>query len=240
MNKNVLPYLLLLAVLAKPVESLADNRINVAEILQQGRSRYADIQDYTCILHRRDLVRGDLKEHANVIFKYRKPMQFYMKWPQEKIEAIYAEGKYQNKMVIHGGLLFKFVSLAVSPDAALKYNRHTMLEADIGHILDIIDVNYRKAAADEDASIIHEGEQTLGNRKTWRFKAVFPDNRGYYGHIIFINIDKDLYLPIRIKVLGWENELLEEYFFEDLCINTGLTEDDFNVNNSQYLFKIGY
>ena len=186
------------------------------------------------------MVNGTLKEHTTVLFKFKKPSRFYMMWPKDKIEAIYAEGKYSNKMVIHGGLLLKFVSIAVKPEAALKYNRHTIKEADLGHIIEIIEANYRKAVGDRDATIVFEKEEQLDGRPTWRIKAILPPDRDYYGHLIYINIDKKLDLPIKMSVYGWNNELLEEYYYEDLKLNVGLKEEDFDVNNAAYSFKIGY
>lgn len=131
-------------------------------------------------------------------------------------------------------------SFAVKPEAALKYNRHTILEADIGHILAHFEENYEMARTDPEAAIIQEGEGMLDGRSTWRFKGVFPEGRNYYGHIVHIHIDKELYLPIKIKVYGWREELLEEYYYKDLKVNVGLLEDDFDIDNSRYLFKLGY
>ncbi|HAK59822.1 MAG TPA: hypothetical protein DCO77_05490 [Nitrospiraceae bacterium] len=240
MNRTVLSGILFLVSMVTSLISSAGEPLSVGEILKKCKASYARVNDYTCLLHRKDLVNGVLKEHATVLFKFKRPSRFYMRWPKDKIEAIYADGKYNNKMVIHGGLLFKFMSIAVKPEAALKYNRHTIREADIGHILTLFETNYVKSRTDPDATILFEDEEMLGNRNTWRFKAVFPADRDYYGHVITIHIDKELFLPIKIVVYGWKGELFEQYYYEDLKVNVGLTEEDFNVNNSKSLFKVGY
>lgn len=230
----------LLVPLLVPTVTTGDAREPISHLLQRSRESYEKVGDYSCILHRTDRVDGELKEHESVIFKYKRPQRFYMKWPKDGIEAIYAEGKYGNKMVIHGGLLFRFVSIAVRPEAALKYNRHTMLEADIGHILKVMEFNYHRSLQNKDADITVEGEELLGDRKTWRVKAVFPPDRGYYGHIVNLNIDKELVLPVRIEVYGWKQELLESYYYENLRLNVGLTEEDFDPQNKRYSFRVGY
>lgn len=229
-----------LAVLLLWDVALAEVHAGIGEILRKSRESYDGIQDYTCMLHRKDLVGDRLKEHTTVLFKFKKPARYYMHWPGQKIEAIYAAGRYDNKMVIHGGLLYNFVSIAVAPEAALRYNRHTLLEADIGHIIDIMEKNYQMAVADPDALIRFDGEEQLGGRKTWRIKAEFPPNRGYYGHDILLHLDQEHHLPIKITVHGWQQELLEAYYYENLRINTGLGEEDFDVNNASYAFTIGY
>jgi hypothetical protein len=240
MKRVLLKGMLSLAIMVTPWPSSAVESVSVGEILKKCNVSYAKVNDYTCFLHRKDLVRGVLKEHTTVLFKFKKPGRYYMKWEKDKIEAIYAEGKYKNNMVIHGGLLFKFVSIAVKPEAALKYNRHTIREADIGHVLTLFETNYNKALKNKDAAIVLEEEEVLDGRSTWRFKAVFPEGRDYYGHIVYIHIDKELSLPIKIAAYGWKGELLEQYYYENLKVNVGLTEDEFDVNNAKYLFKLGY
>ena len=143
-------------------------------------------------------------------------------------------------MVIHGGLLFRFMSIAVKPEAALKYNRHTMPEADIGHILEVMETNYQRSLVNKDATVQIEKDEMLGNRNTWRITAEFPPDKGYYGHIVHLNIDKELHLPVKIEVYGWKQELLEEYIYENLELNTGLSEEDFDMKNKKYAFKVGY
>lgn len=232
--------LVAVVMLITPGRVFAGESVSVADMLQRSIAAYARVNDYTCLLHRRDRVKNSLKEHTTVLFKYKKPARFYMKWEKDEIEAIYAEGKYDNKMVIHGGLLFKYVSVAVDPDRALQYNRHTIRDSDIGHVLDLVQTNYLKSKSDRDAKIAFDRDEMLDGRNTRRFKAVFPEGRGYYGHKIFIHFDKELHLPIKISVYGWRGELLEEYYYENLKLNVGLTEDDFDVNNAKYLFKLGY
>lgn len=211
--------------------------VSLEEVLRRSSASYAKVKDYTCILHRKDVVNGSLKEHSDVIFKFMKPLRFYMKWPVRGIEAIYAEGKYDNEMKIHGELLYKNFNVGVSLETALKYSRHTIREADIGHILDIMHTNYRKGAADKDAAFVLDADERLDARETWRFKATLPPDKDYYGHVIFLNIDKELYLPVKLVVYGWDMELLEQYYYEDMKVNVGLTEEDFDVNNADYSFK---
>ncbi len=233
--------IVLLNIFCFPFQSFAADSINAMDALQKCIASYEKLKDYTALLHRKELLRdGTLKEHSAVIFRFKKPSRYYMKWKDGEIEAIYADGKYNNKMVIHGGLLFKFISIAVKPEAALKYNRHTIIEADIGHILKIFETNYEMARTDKDAAIAFEKEELLDSRSTWRFKAVFPAGKDYYGHVIYINIDKDLHLPLKIIVHGWNMELIEQYYYEDLKIDVGLTEEDFDVTNKKYLFRLGY
>lgn len=212
----------------------------VGDMLKQADSAYAGVTGYTCRMARKErLGDGAIKEHSTVFFKYKKPGRYYMKWPSDWIELIYAEGRYDNKMVIHGGKLFSFASIAVDPALALKYNRHTIKEAGIGHVLELVQANYRQALGDKDASIAYEKDDQVGDRPTWRFKGVFPPSRGYYGHIVHLDFDQQLRLPVRIEVQGWQDEFLEAYTYTDLKLNPGLQEADFDIHNAAYHFDEG-
>lgn len=220
-------------------QAVAIEAPSVETAIANAQAAYAKVDDYTCILKRRERVDGKLKEKGDVLFKYKKPSRYYMKWVDDSIEAIYAQGKYDNRMVIHGGLLLKFISIAVDPTMALKTNRHTLLEADIGHILEVMKSNYRMAKLNGDAQITFEKRAVLDGREIMVFGAVFPPGKGYYGHRVTIDIDRELHLPIRITVLGWQEELLEMYHYSSLKLNVGLTEEEFDMNNSSYLFRLG-
>ncbi|MET0064702.1 MAG: DUF1571 domain-containing protein, partial [Candidatus Thiodiazotropha endolucinida] len=106
MSQRVFATLLLLVVWAATAE---ESPPKVEQVIAEAQAAYNSLQDYTCILHRREWVNDKLKEQSDVIFKYKKPSRFYMKWPEESFEASYAEGLYDNRMVIHGGWLFKFL-----------------------------------------------------------------------------------------------------------------------------------
>jgi outer membrane lipoprotein-sorting protein len=221
------------------IDAAAEVSPKIQQVITKARAAYAQINDYTCILHKQERVNGKLKEKSEVIFKYKKPSRYYMKWPQDSIEAIYAEGRYDNRMVIHGGWLLKFLSVAVDPAIALESNRHTLLEADIGQILKVVESNYRLARTHKNAQITFKGIAHLEGREVMVFNGLFPPDEGFYGHRIRVDIDRENHLPIRITVHGWEDELLERYHYTDLALNVGLTEEDFDINNSSYLFKFG-
>lgn len=211
----------------------------VGDVLQMASAAYAQVSDYTCMMARKERLGDEIKEHSTVFFKFRRPGRYYMKWPGDWIELIYAEGKYDNKMVIHGGKLFSFASLEVDPAMALKYNRHTIKEAGIGYVLDLILANYRKAANDREASVVYEKDDIVDQRPTWRFKGTFPAGKGYYGHLVYLDFDQQRHLPVRIEVYGWQGEFLEAYAYTDMRLNPGLGEKDFDIHNADYHFDEG-
>jgi len=43
-------------------------------------------------------------------------------------------------------------------------------------------------------------------------------------------------LPVRVNIYDWDDTLLESYGYETVKLNAGLTEADFDPNNSEYRF----
>ena len=204
--------------------------VSTGAVLENALAAYAKLHDYTCMLSRKELVNGIIKEQKDIRFEFKKPGYFYMKWAGDLIQqAVYIDGKNDNKLMLRGGGLFRFVTMSVDPSKALKYNRHPIVDADIGHILKIFEANYRRARVDKEAIVKYEHEEQLDGRNTWLFRALLPPDKGYYGHRINVHIDQTLRLPIRIEVFGWNDELLEMYHYSDLKLNVGLSDDDFDL-----------
>jgi outer membrane lipoprotein-sorting protein len=78
--------------------------------------------------------------------------------------------------------------------------------------------------------------QDLDGEKIMLFKAIFPEGKGYYAQRLMISIDAKTYLPIKTEVYGWKDEFLEMYHYSRMKINVGLTDKDFDINNTAYKF----
>lgn len=212
----------------------AEAAVSPGEILERSIAAFAKVNDYTCVLHRKERFNGAVKEQESIHFKFRKPGSYSMRWNGDMVErAVYVEGRNDNEMMIRATGVFNFIRLGVEPAMALKHGRHTIMDADIGHILGLFAQNYRKARGDRDAQVSYDGDETLDGRPTWRFKALLPEGRGYYGHRILVHIDQGLLLPVRIEVYGWQDEFLEMYAYSKLAVNVGLTAEDFDIRREE-------
>jgi len=212
-------------------------KYSIEELMEKCITTYTTIQDYTCVFHKIELVDEEIIEEKNIIYKFKKPLCCYLKWPSGS-EAIYVQGNYDDKLKYHSGNIFGFIVFSLDPrgDLAMTDNRHSILDSHIGHIIDVVNTNYNRAKNNKELKTSFEGSKVLNGTKTLLFKTIFPENKDYYGHVINIYIDAELYLPIKIEVYGWEMELLEMYHFSDLRVNVGLTDIDFDVDNPAYDF----
>jgi hypothetical protein len=211
------------------------------QMIADAVTSYNYVKDYTCLLYKKELVNNSYIEHKNILIKHRKPLSFYLKWTEgdkEGTEVIYVQGKNGNKLIAHAGGLIKWLTLNLDPTGsiAMKDNRHTVLEAHIGQIIEICDKNYKLATQLNAGTFELCGEKAIGDRTAICIKAVFPNDKQFYGGVNYIYVDKEYKFPIAVEIYGWNNELLEKYEYTDIKLNVGLTDKDFDPKNNEYRF----
>lgn len=238
MKKLVLSLLVLVLLCTK---LMAEEKVSIDNVLTKTIASYKQLKDYTCILNKRELVKGKILEQKNIMVKFKKPLCIYLKWTEgsdKGNEAIYVLGKYKNELQVHMGGFFNVYNFSLDPkgSTAMKNNRHAITEAYIGQIVYLIKNNYELYKKSHEGSITYEGIQELDGEKTMLFKATFPAGKGYYAQRLMISVDATTYLPIRTEIYGWKNEFLEMYHYSKIKINIGLTDKDFDINNQEYNF----
>ncbi|MFA6093465.1 MAG: DUF1571 domain-containing protein [Elusimicrobiota bacterium] len=218
-----------------PAEAFSQTDMSVMEkTLSQCMQSYAQLRDYTCLLTLKELIGNRYREENDLLFKFKKDQHFYFKLTggvRSGTQVVFVKGKNDGKLLVRLASLLKFIKIRVDPQSTLvtSSSRHPLDEADIGHILRTINENYRKARRNNDGHMTYAGEDLLDGRKVMVFKAEFPKDKGYYGKTIQISIDKELYLPTKVIVYGWNDELLEMYAYTQCRFNLGLTEKDFSL-----------
>jgi len=211
------------------------------QIISDAIRSYDRVGDYTCLFYKKELVQDKYIEQKSIIVKHRKPSSFYLKWTEgdEKgTEVIYVQGRNENKLKAHTGGLLKWLTLNLDPggSTAMKNNRHTVLDAHIGKIIDICDNNYKLAKHLGVGTFELCEERMIGGRPVICIKATFPDDRRFYGGINYIYVDKEYKFPVAVEIYGWSNELFEKYEFTNIKLNVGLTDKDFDPKNKEYAF----
>jgi len=71
--------------------------IAIEELLDTCLNIYSGIKDYTCVLHKTELVDNTIIEENDIIFKFKKPKSFFLRWPSGS-EAIFVQDRYDNKL----------------------------------------------------------------------------------------------------------------------------------------------
>jgi hypothetical protein len=220
------------------------------ERLYSCRETMKKVKDYTCTFARREEVRGDLTDYEYIYLKCRnEPFAVYLYWvqPHAGREAIFAEGKYDGRLIVHETGLKDAVAGTIDLDPhgerAMKNSRHPITEAGITKMIDqFIEGAERERRYGECEVQFFKNAKVDGRTCSW-FEIKHPVlRRQFLYHVLRVYIDDELNLPIRMEAYDWprrRNEkarLIEEYTFMKLKLNVGLTELDFDTRNQRYAF----
>ena len=221
----------------------AQERFDPENWIRGIEGSYAAIDDYTAIFRKQEHVNGKLKEEETIFLKFKKPFKVYMKWikdPYKGREVLYVEGWNENRIKIREAGLLGMVTLNLDPNSslAIKGNRHAITESGLGHLVRLIGENVRESAETGELGFIEYGQETVYGCKTQKIELIFPKDkaRGYYCCRAIINIDVEKKLPLKLQIYDCNNILIENYGYENLKLNVGLTDTDFDPKNPEYKF----
>jgi hypothetical protein len=81
-------------------------------------------------------------------------------------------------------------------------------------------------------------EGRVYGRRIQSLELIFPkeSRNGYYCYRSVVSLDIEKRVPIRVQVFDWEDRLIEDYGYEDLTLNAGLIDADFDRRNPKYRF----
>jgi len=218
---------------------------------ERERPAIAAFQDYTATMQKQENVGGEIQEAQVMEIKVRhQPFSVYIKFlmPQKVRgqQAIYVKGRNNDKLVAHGvGLQRALGTHKLDPTGiiAMAGNKYPITDMGILNLIDkLLEVGYRDAKYSECTVDYVEGVK-LSGRECTVIQVVHPEPRPYFVfHIARIFVDKELNVPIRYESYDWPRKagdtpkLLEVYTYQNLNINVGLTDADFDQTNPVYNF----
>jgi hypothetical protein len=214
-------------------------------IISQSVERYKGVRDYRCMFQRRQRIKGCLQDPQRSVLKFKKPMNVYMKWvskAHEGQEILYSPPRHGGKALAHPGgwkgALMPAVPIDVDGYWVMRDNIHPIDHVGLGYFLEVFEENAQRAIGEGASTLVDRGRELVGSRQTRVVEAVLPPERekGYYCYRCVVWFDEELLLPIKIRIYDWDDNLSEEYMYEDLEINVGLSDDDFDRENEEYNF----
>ncbi|MBX6315170.1 MAG: DUF1571 domain-containing protein [Isosphaeraceae bacterium] len=237
---------------AHPIAPASDPIAEAKRLIAACQSRYQTVQDYVCTFHKRERMTDGRLAAAVMTMKVRaRPLSIYVKFqrpkPKAGREGIWVSGRNGGKVIVHDVGLGKLLAgtLHVDPrsEMAMEDCRHPITEAGIGYLIDTLSAGWaRELQPGETRVTIHQNAQ-VGNRPCTLIESTHPQRQpGFTFHRVRVYIDHEHNLPIRFEAYDWPRrpgvapELLEEYTYQDLRLNTGLRDLDFDPRNEQYSF----
>jgi outer membrane lipoprotein-sorting protein len=241
MKKLISMMLLSLAITATGAHG--KEKLDPENWIRDMEEAYAKIDNYTAIFHKQERVSGKLLEEETIFIKFKKPFKVYMKWikdPYKGRQILYVENWNENQMKVRERGILGVITVNLDPNSSManKGNRHPITESGLGHLVKLIEENLRKGAKVAELKFIGHGEETVYGHKTKKVELIFPKDeaRGYYCYHAIINIDVEKKLPLKVQIYDWEDNLIEKYGYEELKLDPGLTDADFDPKNRDYKF----
>lgn len=237
---NVIPSTLLLffVTLLACTPSHGQEYIRLEDWLRQAEDLLERTESYTAIFHKQERVKGWLKTKETVYLRFKKPFKVHMKWidgPGKGREVFYVEGWNMNRILVREPAALGTVTLNLNPlgPIAMQGSRHPITEAGLEYLIKLFGENLKRGWASGELEYRTGKEEMLYGRKTIPIEARFskePRNH-YYCYRSIMNLDIEKKIPIRVQVFDWENRLVGDYGYENLTLNAGLTDADFEPRN---------
>jgi outer membrane lipoprotein-sorting protein len=204
---------------------------------------YAGVTNYTATFHKQQRVAGKLLPEETVSVKFRRPFSLYMKWtgsPFKGSELLYVEGWNNNQARVHRGGLLRFITFNLAPTSPrlMSGNLRPLTDTGLGYLVKTVAANVRRAKAAGELTLYDRGQETVRGRKMRRLEAVFPKDKekGYSAYRLIVGQDLESGLLVTIQAYDWDDRLFEKYGYEDIKLEAGLTDQDFDPHNSKYQF----
>jgi outer membrane lipoprotein-sorting protein len=226
-----------------PPRAAAQEEFAPEKWLAQARTRLDRTDSYTAVFHKQERIDGKLQEENVVFLKFARPFKIYMKWirpPHQGRELIYVEGWNGNRIRVHGDGILGLFTVNVDPRsrAVAKENRHLITEAGLSSLLDDMAANVGKGVAAGEVVFRDLGRETVYGRRARIVELTFPEDRsrGYYCRRAILSLDDESRMPLETRIFDWDNRLVERYGYEDIRLDAGLSEADFDPKNPAYGF----
>jgi outer membrane lipoprotein-sorting protein len=236
------PAILLLAAMA--AHGGAADRPDPEEWLREAEAAYDRVTSYTAVFHKQQRVSGKLLPEETILLKCRrKPFSLYMKWmkaPYKGSELLYVAGWNQDRIRAHRGGILRFITRNLDPrdPGLMAGNLRPVTSTGIGYLLETVATNLRKAVKGGELTFSERGKETVYGRNTQVLEVVVPKERAkdYDGYRYVINQDVESKILVRIRIYDRDDQLVENYGYENLDLNAPLADADFDPKNPEYHF----
>jgi len=239
---QIIPMVCLLFFLVCP-PCRGQEKMGLEDWLRQAEVLLDKTESYTAVFHKQERVKGWLKTEEIVYLKFKKPFKVYMKWvedPGKGREILYIDGSNDNRILLRDPGFLGVVIMNLRPQGhiAMKGSRHPITDVGLEYLVKMFGDNLRRGLRSGELEYRRGTDGTVYGRRTQSVEVIFSrDPRsGYYCYRSIISLDVEKRLPIRVQIFDWEDRLIEDYGYEDLTLNAGLTEADFDRRNPKYKF----
>lgn len=217
-----------------------------SRVIAQMQAAASEIRDATYLFHKQEYADGRQQPAERITVKYRAPNEVYLKWlgpAHHGRELLFRPGWNDDRLRINPGRWLPTINLDPRGGLALRGNRHDIYQlpfpAIIKHFVDSAALIRANPALR--ARITELGEQPHHGETGQCYHLQLPKAREpkLYAAEVMLCVSRRTGLPLRIRswdVEDGEMRLVEDYGYEDVRVNVGLTDADFDPDNPAYGF----
>ncbi len=219
-----------------------------------------DLVDYSGVLVKRERIGNTLGDQEFMYFKIRNrkvasnqlvtPLSVYLAFLKPTAvkgrEVIYVENQNEGNLIAHeGGMKRMLGTHSLDPKGmlAMAGQRYPMTEIGIENLVVKLIERGEKDKRHGSCKVELLPGAKVSKRDCSIIQVTHPVKESHYDfHIAQIFMDDQLKIPVRYAAYDWpakagaELEVIEEYTYQDLKFNIGLTDADFDPSNKDYNF----
>jgi hypothetical protein len=214
-----------------------------------------EVQDYTCVLVKRERIGGVLQEQQQIFVKVRRgseakgalarPFAVYLEFLRpERLRdrrVLFVEGRYNNRLLVRkGGARLSEVAVRIDPnsDAARRESLNPITDLGFDRMAASL---MRRLKQDAQAGptgantrVEYFNDAKLNKRPCLCIRVTHSNPQAdLYFHVAHLFLDDEHQLPVRIDAYDWPQDadsdppLVSEFTYTNLKLNVGLTDADF-------------
>lgn len=220
----------------------------------------SDLKDYTAVLVKRERIEDKLGDHEFMFAKVRNrkvqdgrlvvPFSVYLAFLKPTTvkgrEVLYVENQNHGKLFAHEGGMKRILGthqLETNSFLAMAGQRYPITDIGIENlVMKLIERGERDKRHGMCNVELVPGAK-VGGRNCSIIQVTHPVQQPHYDfHIAQIFMDDEWKIPVRYAAYTWpkspgaEPEVLEEYTYQSLKFNVGLSDGDFDVKHKEYNF----
>ncbi len=244
--KRLAVFWLLGIVLAAPAGAREMSEAAFDRVISDMQTATARLRDATYLFHKQEYVDGRQQPAQRIAVKYRAPYDIYMKWLEPVHagrELLYRATGNRGRLRVSPGRWLPTLDLDPRGRLAMRGNRHSVLELPFPAIIK----NFTDSAALIRANpalrarITDLGRQTHYGETAHCYHLQLPKAQEprLYAAEVLLCVSLRTGLPLRIRSKDVEDGQLrqvEDYGYENVQLNVGLGDRDFDPDNPAYGF----
>ncbi len=242
--QHTILFALLFTTFTTRADSIALETFN--DVITHMQTATDQLRDATYTFHKQEYADGHQQPAERITVKYRAPNDIYMKWLEPTHrgrELLFRSGWNDDQLRISPGRWLPTLNLDPHSRLAMRGNRHSIDQLPFPAIV----ANFTDSAAliranpALQARITDLGEQRHFGETGHCYRLYLPKDKapGLYAAKVMLCVSLRTGLPLRIR--SWDGlkeplRQVEDYGYENVRVNVGLGDEDFDADNPDYNF----